>query len=220
MGRQVCFFITPHDLRCFLDTVLSDDIIILDDCGKKITSDVLCADAEDVFNKKQGGAKNFYFTKNGFNIAYNPISKKLDSICSEVIEFNYGGNSPKMRLDTSSVDKRFSKNGFIVIDDTDAYYKMLEDIYANPVYIDNPNYVENGYEHGRLWFDNTYYDENGIKTAKREELTKLYNQMKRFATKNWKLSNDKFGYIGTDAYELYLKNRFRPCSGKFLIKFV
>lgn len=219
MGQQVCFFITPKDLRCFLDSVLSDDIIILDEYGKQITSYDLCAKAEDVFNKKQGALGHYYFTKKEFNIFYSPSSNTIDSLYSEAIEFSYCRHFPKTELDMSSIDKRFSKNGFVVIDDTEIFRKMLDDLYANPVYIDNPNYIENGYEHGRLWFDSAYYDENGIKTIKRTELKKLYNHMKRFITKNWKLANNKFGYIGMEAYDLYKKNIIRPCSGKNLIKF-
>ena len=219
MGSQICFFITPNDFAYLLDKTLSYDIIILDKYGEEITPGELYSKIEYGYERKICHSDNYYFTKNGFNISYFSDSGLLDFQKSEVIQFSFCKNSPPKILDKSTIDQRFLKNGFIVIDDSAEYSKLLDDIIKNPVYKDNPNYIENGYEHGRLWFANSYYDEYGIKITKSDELKKFYSSMQRFIKKNWKLSNDKFGYIGIEAYRLYLQNQFIPCSGKSRIKF-
>lgn len=79
--------------------------------------------------------------------------------------------------------------------------------------------VINGYEHGRFWYDTSYYDNEGRIVKKNKKLTEFFNALKRYITKNYKISEDKWWYIGPDAYKEYLKGSFVPCSGTTLIKF-
>lgn len=75
------------------------------------------------------------------------------------------------------------------------------------------------YEHGRLWYDPNFYDENFNKNPKCKELSSMYDTLKRYIKKNYKISKCKCGYIGPYAYDEYLKGNYISCSGKTRIEF-
>lgn len=79
--------------------------------------------------------------------------------------------------------------------------------------------IRTGYEHGRLWYDPYFRDDSYNETAKCKELTAMYNLLKRYIQKNYRISKCKCGYIGPYAYEEYMKDNFIPCSGKNRIEF-
>ena len=79
--------------------------------------------------------------------------------------------------------------------------------------------LPNQYEHGRLWYEKRYYDENGNAIAKCDDLDKMYNSLTLMIKSQAIISTDKFAYILPDAYKLYKEGRFIPCSGKIKINF-
>lgn len=80
------------------------------------------------------------------------------------------------------------------------------------------NSVKHGFEHGRFWYEPNYYDEKGVQVQKSKELDKLFDSFSKYVKKNYKLTADKFAYIGPNVYEKYREGVFNPCSGKYLIK--
>ncbi len=106
-----------------------------------------------------------------------------------------------------------------MVDDSEKYNQLLNKVMLNPVYIENPCYVENGFEHGRFWYTAEFLGTDGEKNKKAEALDKLFNSLKKYIKTNFILSKDKFAYIGPDAYKKYLLGTFVPCSGKNPILF-
>ncbi len=218
MGRQVCFFLTPKDLSGLINALYARGVKVVDDYGNNINLESLTQFIENDFNGKSFTDSFCYMYEDGFKLAYFDGSKTINQIESEVIQFRACRQQSKKIMDTSSVEKNFEKGGFIVIDNTEEYQRQMDECRKNPVYIDNPLYVPNGFEHGRFWCSTDYYNEYGEKVNKCKELKSLFSFCKRYITKNARLSKTKFAYIGEDAYQKYLEGTFIPCSGRSKIE--
>lgn len=221
MAKQICFFATPNDLQQLFGEILLKNYIFIDQYGHKQTMENLMLFANDDFCAKTYAKCNFYLSTKNSAICYltNNDYRCIDYIKSDVIQIAACSQLPKQIVDTSIIDNRFKKNGFIIIDDQTEYYRQLSEYMENPIYIDNPNYIENGFECGRIAFANNYYDDYGNKVNKSKEISSLYSFLQKHIKNHYKLSKDKFGYIGADAYREYLEGNFIPCSGKIRICF-
>lgn len=219
MGKQICFFATPSDLNKLFEEMYLDNIIFMDDFGQKQDKEKLFFMVNRDFSGKSFSESHFYITKTGVNLFYNYYDggKKIDQLKSEVIQFHSCTQSPPIIIDTSSVDNNFRKGEFVVINDSDEYHKQMTELMKNPAYINNPNHVEHGFEHGRFWYTSDFYDDEGKKVRKSKELDKLFNGLSKFIKRNFKETKDKFAYIGPDAYEKYQEGVFVPCSGRNII---
>ena len=78
---------------------------------------------------------------------------------------------------------------------------------------------KNRYEHGRFWFENSYYDKNENVVHKSNELTAFYNSLVRFVKKISLISENKGYYILPEAHKLYKQRIFIPASGIYDIPF-
>jgi hypothetical protein len=88
--------------------------------------------------------------------------------------------------------------------------------YLNGKELEEPN----RYEHARFWYDRQYYDDKENIVVKSEELDKMFNSLVRQIKKNAKISKDNcHWYILPDAYRLYKKGKFIPCSAVSKIEF-
>ena len=220
MGRQICYFASPVDLDQFFSSKLCDGIIFLDQFGNKLELKHLIHAISSDFNATSFGASQCYITKENFNIYYfSNENRSIDFQKSEVIQFSACRQFPQEIIDMSLITKKFSKEGFVVIDDSEEYYRQLAKLLENPIYIKNPNYIANGFEPGRLWYASDYYDNEGEKTKKTNELKSLYLSMEKYIKKQFRASKDGFGYIGPSAYQMYLEGAFVPCSGEIQIEF-
>lgn len=76
-----------------------------------------------------------------------------------------------------------------------------------------------GYEHGRLWYEPSFFDNEGKLVKKSKDLNSFYNLLKKHITNNYIISKNKHWYIGTEAYDLYLQGKFTPYSGITKIEF-
>lgn len=74
-------------------------------------------------------------------------------------------------------------------------------------------------QYGRIWYARQYYDKNGVIVEKSKELDVLFSKLHKYIRKNYKISEDKFYYIGPDAYAKYLEKIFYPSEGLYLIEF-
>ena len=216
MGRQIRFFATPHDINILLKKIYSDNIIVIGDFGQEIKQEQFFILVNSDFSGNSFGMSQAYIAKKEFDLFYNSYDniEKINQISSEAIEFHTCPPSPAKTIDTSPVDNNFKKGGFIVVDDSDEFDRQMKELMKNPTYIDNPSYVENGFEHGRFWYAPEYYDDYGNKVRKSKELDILFNNLSKFIKKNYRLTKDKFAYIGPDAYEKYLEGSFVPCCGR------
>ena len=221
MGNQVNFFASPSDLKQLFYRMSEKDVIILSTVG-----DVL--NAEDVFDRiesdyrgKTFGESNVCIACSNSNIVYTFFEnhKSIDQLQSEVIQFNACIQMPKKVLDKSSVYNHFKKEGFIVIHDTAEYQRRMDELMKHPIYINNPNYINNGFEHGRFWYAPSYYDCCGSKVYKSKEIEHLYKFIANYIHRFYMPSKDRFGYIAPFAYQEYLKGNFIPCSGKNMVEF-
>ena len=79
--------------------------------------------------------------------------------------------------------------------------------------------LPNQYEHGRIWYEKQYYDNDSNIMTKNDELDKMYNLLVRMIKRKSVISADRSAYILPDAYRLYKEGRFIPCSGKNRIVF-
>lgn len=220
MGKQIRFFATPTDLKRFWADTLQNGLVAIDCYGDLLKFEQINALIERDFRGDCFGVSNCYITRDGLDLYYFP-NKRLDVLKSEVIQFSACTQSPEKKVDLSSVTSRFSKGGIIVIDKSNEteYNRQLSELMENPTYIRNPNHVPNGYEHGRLWFSPDYYDDNGQKMWKSDELSKIYSALVRRIRRTFKPSKAHYGYIGENAYQMYLEGKLIPCSGKNLIDF-
>lgn len=204
MGKKVCFFITEKDAIDLIE-------IIKFYGGVKFDTEKNDLQKNNKFFFKLPDSVLVYASYNG--------EKNLNQIESEIIEFSLSKPQSPQVLDVSSVEEHFRKGEFIVVDDSDKFRSLMDELQKNPIYIDNPNYIPNGYECGRIWFEPKYYDINGIKKSKNKKLTSLFSAIKRYVQKNYVLATNKNYYIGPDAFQKYIDGEFIPCSGSSIIEF-
>lgn len=221
MSKQICFYSTEPDLKDLFSSGFMKDIILIENDGTEITIEEFLIDVNNYFSNDRFSVNTYYLSDKNSIIEYdkNDNNYYVNPTKSDVIEFYYNHKIPPKVLDTSSVDKLFTKNGFLIIDDSLKYQALIKELCEKPHYIDNPNYVKNGYEHGRFWYCNKYIDDTGNIVMKSNRMLKVFNQIRRYIAKNYLLSCTKFAYIGLDAYKNYQMNGFIPCSGKNAIKF-
>lgn len=216
MNKQVCFFITQKDVDFLISYIYSLDAFLIDYAGELLTKQATAFIADYSYCQTHFGYNNFLITKPNFSLSYRTASGKpeVDQYVSEVIEFSLCTPIPKKIIDTSSVDEKFRKGGVIVIDDSEKYHCLMRELMLDPPYVENPNYIENGFEHARFWYSPTFFtsDNNVVRKSKKSDA--LFNNLKTVIKENFKLSKDKFAYIGPDAYEKYLLGTFIPCSGR------
>lgn len=216
MGKQICFYITPKDVNSLIEQIYLQNGFVLDSTGAALSKDELVSIAHYDYCEKHFDSNKFFVAKSDFSLYYhcNTVKRRIDEQRSEVIEFSLCTPSPAKVIDTSSVENNFRKDGFIIIDNQNEYYRQMNELMKNPIYTDNPNFVEHGFEHGRFWYSPEYFDDNGKKVSKSKELSKLFNSLSKFIREHFKQTKDKFAYIGTDAYEKYRDGDFIPCSGR------
>lgn len=157
MGRQVNFYMTEIDERVFLQEIIKNNQIILDEKGKIL------------------------------------------SLEEAIQPSNY-----QLWIADKSGDLQFSTGGFINSSFSEAIeYSRCEKV--NDYALD----------HGRIWAEFRYYDDNANIVKKSLEFEKLYQTYAKWLKKNMKLSTNKSFYIGKDAYEQYkkgLKMKSTPVS--------
>lgn len=221
MGRQVCFYITQFDVDDLIKVIYNKNGIIIDSTGKKLNENELKLMTDSNYYQKHFNSNKFFITKQELFLKYNfeNNQKHINEIVSEVIEFSLCTPIPKKIVDTSIVYNDFKRYGFTVINDADKFHEQMKELMNNPTFIDNPNYCQNGFENGRLWYSQEYYNDEWQKVNKSKELTELFNSLKNYITKKYKLSKDKFAYIGPNAYDEYICGQFIPCCGKNKIFF-
>ena len=212
MGRQICFYASPDDLYDLLNIICTNNSIF-DSSGTKLEFEEVFSRVNRDFSGQSYTASSLFIGQEEFRLSYYD-GQTLDQTKSEIIQFNACSKNPSDIIDLSPVTSKFLKNGFIVIDDSDEYYRQMDELMKNPTFISNPNYIENGYGHGRFWYSPIYYDEIGQKQVKNRELDRLFNRICGYIRKNFKLTADKFAYIGPDAYNEYIQGSFIPCSGR------
>lgn len=215
MAKQICFFATQKDVELLLHNIYALGAIVIDYKGTPLTNNTLPTVS---FDNLQAGREhnNYLITKPGLSLVFRTSSQtsEIDQVASEVIEFNVCRPIPKKIIDTSSVDKEFQRGGIVVIDDTERYNQLMKKLMLNPPYIENPNYVEYGFDHGRFWYASECLSIDGEKQNKSEELGVLFSNLRKYIKTNFILSKDKFAYIGPNAYKMYRSGTFVPCSGK------
>lgn len=208
MGKQICFYGTQKDVNDIIEKIQLKYGVVIDGTGTVLSKTELNSIADWYYSKSHFGGNKFYITKQEFLPYYRTktTEKSINELTFEVIEFSLCTPSPAKVIDTSSVDVRFSKDGFVTIDNPDEYHRLMNELMENPIYVCNPNYVENGFEHGRLWYSASCFDS--------KEVCELYNSLSRYIRKHFRQTKDKFAYIGIDAYERYRQGYFIPCSGR------
>ena len=209
MGNQICFYVTQKDADTLIEQIYHQGGGVVDLTGKPLNK-------EELRSITDFESKKFFVTKPEFTLCYhsNTTKKSIDEMKAEVIEFSLCAPSSAKTIDTSSVDNNFKKDGFVVIDNSEEYHRQMNELMKSPAYIDNPNYVEHGFEHGRFWYSYEFFNDERKKVSKSKELDRLFNSLSKFVKSNFKLSKDKFAYIGAGAYEKYLEGVFVPCSGR------
>jgi len=216
MGRQICFYVTQKDADTLIEQIYLQGAMVVDFAGRPLQKEELQSITDNDYCQKHFESNKFFVMKPSLSLYYhsNAVKESIDEMKAEVIEFSLCRLSPAKIIDTSSVDNNFRKNGFVVINDSDEYNKQMNELMKNPVYIDNPNYVEHGFEHGRFWYTSEFFDDEGRKIKKSKEIDTLFNSLSKFIKNNFMLSKDRFAYIGAGAYEKYQEGVFIPCSGR------
>ena len=217
MGRQIRFFATASDFHQLLDIIYSRGAYVLDHSGNKLSLENI---KENIFDSytTENFLHHFYIVKDGWRIAFsNGFVNQLDS---EAIEVSICRKIPEKTVDMSPVHKHFQINGYTVISDSDKYFELLREYEKNPIYIPNPQYVENGYEHGRFWCPSFFYDADSKSPPQSKAVTREFNALVRVIKKLGTLSDDKkTAYILPDAFEGFKNKTFIPRSGISTIEF-
>ena len=213
MGRQICFFATPNDLLQIIQSITKYKCLLMNKNGVQSELDAvyepLCAKYNDF------GFEQYYIATTNSKISYgvNKMNEQyIDSSNSDVIEFLSCGRIPQTTIDREPVEKHFRRGDYVVVDDIFKYFQITEEYMKNPKYIDNPCFIENGFEHGRFYLDTT-------RAPISKETTTLYNALVRAVKKYGRLDKDKYAYILPDAYNLYLRGEYVPRSGIYNIIF-
>ena len=219
MGKQVCFYASQKDVEALIDQIQRSCAIVVDASGSVLGSEALLSIADFDYCKEHFGGNKFFVTKPDLSLLYYRHEGHIfiDQMQSEVIELSLCSPSPLKVVDTSSIDNNYLKNGFVVVSDSDAYSRQMSELMKNPVYVLNPNYVENGFDYGRIWYSPDYVDVNGSRAKKSDDLHKLYKSLSKFVKSNFKMTRDKSAYIGQDAYEKHLQGVYVPCSGRYKV---
>lgn len=213
MGKQIRFFATNNDWCNLFDSIYSKGLYIIDDNGNRFN---LC-EVKDILHNPKNKIFMYYIVKDNWKIDYNGTF--IFPLTSELIELSICRSIPQTTVDLSPVDKHFQKGEYIVVNDRDKYLKLYEDYMKDPIYVPNPHYIENGYEHGRFWCPTSYYDNNGNTVYQNKEVIKEYNFLVRLIKKDAIISQDKAFYIMPDAYKKYKENTFIPRAGCYSIDF-
>ena len=69
---------------------------------------------------------------------------------------------------------------------------------------------KNLFSWGRFWYAPKSYDADGRILVKNPDLNILYNALKRYIRKNYRISRDKLTYIAPHCYELYKRGEYLP----------
>ncbi len=73
---------------------------------------------------------------------------------------------------------------------------------------------------GRIWAEFKYYDDRDELIKKEKWFEQKFNKYRSWIKKNFRISIDKFAYIGEEAYKLYKEKGYRMMNGpKVEIKF-
>ena len=218
MGRQVCFFATSKDVDLLIEKIHKLDAEIINDFGSVQSLSEIYSTINN--NNTNTSRHKFFVAKREFLLCdyERGAEKLLDQRKSEIIELSLCAPSPCEIVDTSLVDSKYTKNGFLIIDNADEYSKKMEELMKSPTYRPNPNYVKNGYDYGRLWYSSSFIDKEGINIKKAKNLDTLYNALQHFIKTKFRLTKDGFAYIGPDAHKQYIKGIFIPCSGSYRIQ--
>jgi hypothetical protein len=73
---------------------------------------------------------------------------------------------------------------------------------------------------GRIWAEFKYYDDRDELIKKEKWFEQKFNKYRSWIKKNFRISIDKFAYIGEEAYNLYKEKGYRMMNGpKVEIKF-
>lgn len=193
MGRQIRFFATPTDYCELLENVFSKKCFVLDREAKQTSYKYISSEIE----KRLYGPQVYIATEKSNIIMYSGV-RVIDPIISDVIEV------VNCHLSYESFVKR---KEMLKSADNTSYFCIPDDITLNR------------YEHGRLWYETSYYDNNGILVKKNNDIEKVYSSLVREIRKKSKKSNDGAFYILPDAYKQYKNNLFMPCSGNYDIAF-
>lgn len=220
MGRQIPLFATDSDFHMLLDLVYKRGLHVIDYSGKKLSLNEIKYVISDAY--KTGKCDpHAYIIREGWKIVFS--DGYVNQLDSEAIELSICRRIHEKMIDLSPVDKHFQKGGFTVIsspEESDKYQKMLDEYLKDPILIPNPHYVENGYEHGRLWYPTCFFGENGKTSSPTRELGKEYNILVRAIKKISIRSDEKLPfYMLPDATEKFRRNAFIPRSGSYTISF-
>jgi hypothetical protein len=220
VGRQIPLFATDSDFHMLLDLVYKRGLYVIDFSGKKLSLNEIKDSISEVY-KTGKHHPHFFIVRDGWKIAFSDgFVNQLDS---EAIELSICHRIHEKKIDLSPVDKHFQKGGFTTIsspEESDKYHKMLDEYLKDPILIPNPNYVENGYEHGRIWYPTCFFGANGKTTLPTRELGKEYNALVRSIKKISIRSDDKLPfYMLPDATENFRRKNFVPRSGSITISF-
>lgn len=75
------------------------------------------------------------------------------------------------------------------------------------------------YDVGRIWCDRSGYENGSFYVKEHEkELMGLYNKINYYIRKNYKLSINKFSYIGKHAYKMYMEGKLIPTVTGFALR--
>lgn len=211
MGRQICFFATQKDVDFLVREVEKKEGFILDFSGNALSQSELASIADEEYCQQRWGSNQFCVATKNSSITYK--NSKIDVLSSDIITFSLCKSSPKQIIDTSCVDQQYQRRDCVIITAPQEYRNQIKELIKCPVYITNPNYVKNGYQHARFWCS-TSKDLFGTK-----EFEQLFLHLKKVIQKTFRLSKDKQFYLGEDADKQFQKGLFIPCCGKNHIDF-
>ena len=195
MGRQIRFFATPTDYRELLESAFSKKCFVLDREAKKTSFECISNESQ---KRLYVVDPQLYIATEKSNIIMYSERGGINPIFSDVIEvanchLSYDSFLKRKEM-LKSADNILS---FCISDDA----------------------TQNRYEHGRLWYETSYYDNDDTLVRKNNDIEKVYSSLVREIRKKSKKSNNGSFYILPNAYKLYKNNMFIPCSGKFDIIF-
>ena len=220
MGREIFYFATPIDLEQFYIEMLSNNIFAVDHFGNRLEIEYFNYLVKSEFEGNHVEPIFCYLTKKDLDIFYFPDDDKhIAPGISDVVDFQVCKPLPKKIVSMPWLTEKFEKGSCGTIEDTEEYYRQIDEALTHPKFIENPYYIENGFDPGRLWFAPDYYNSKWKQVHKTKGLKRLYLPIERYIIKNFRLAKDNFGYIGPNAYQMYLNGDFVPCSGKCRIEF-
>jgi len=185
MGRQTNFFMNKDDLDNFIIFLRDqNDCLIKAEAGENL-GPMFVSESEYLTDFR------YYIYNTSYKISFEYFEHDRELTLRTIEKFPLKDREELTR----EAEKRFKRFGYVRSFDSEVIEVITSKIIEN----------EKQIMEGRIYVELYDFDENDMKYKRSEALESMYVKYSKYIKKNFKISKDKYYYIGPGAYELYKK---------------